>query len=345
LEWVIRMESTHGLLELKKEVEACRRDCPARGKGAWFFEPMGRIKGFLGASKIMFVAPKPSTGTFPSPNDELFYKLLGKHNLQNAHITDWIKCRGKSGSQTDAEFANCLDFLLRERRIIKPLILVGVGNETLNRIQGCKPLREGVHCLEHCIHYGAQFRTLESIRIELDRDLARISHLYGQLLGKEKTQPVRGQNGLDDALKDILVISINRRLARKFSLLHEAIVEKMATYELRRGKNVEKMDKSAGYDLKVNGVKIRVFISNHEGGIMSESGVAISKKGFFSMSGEDLLRVVSIPEKKYQDYCIRDFTFRNRPEPELRSMLYAGMTRKQKQSLLYDGTDFEFAWI
>jgi len=192
------MESRYALLELKNEVEACRRDCPSRGKGAWFFESMGRVKGFLGTSRIMFIAPKPSTGTFPSPNDELFYELLEKHNLQNAHITDWIKCRGKSGSQRDAEFANCLDFLLEEKRIIKPLILVGVGNEAYNTIQGCKPLREGVHCLEHCIHYSAQFRMLEWIRAKLDGDLERISHLYRRLLEKEKTRPIRVQKGLDD---------------------------------------------------------------------------------------------------------------------------------------------------
>ena len=173
------VEKERALRRLMKKIESCREeDCSARDRGVWFFESMGRVKGFLGTSRIMFIAPKPSTGTFPSDNDKLFYELLEKHDLQDAHITDWVKCRGRSGSQKDAEFANCLDFLLVEKKIVKPLIIVGVGGETYERIQKDEQLREGVHCLEYCTHYSARYRTREWIRRELDRDLERISKMY-----------------------------------------------------------------------------------------------------------------------------------------------------------------------
>jgi len=104
------------------------------------------------------------------------------------------------------------------------------------------------------------------------------------------------------------------------------------------------MEKSTGYDLNVNGVKIRVFVSNHKGGILTEDGVALSVKGFSSMSNKDVIRVISIPDRKYMDYFLEDFTFRNRPEPQLQSTLYARMRKKQRQALLEKGIDFEFTW-
>ncbi len=85
-------------------------------------------------------------------------------------------------------------------------------------------------------------------------------------------------------------------------------------------------------------------MSNHKNGILSEDGVAISEKGWNSMSREDLIRIVSIPDRKYLDYFLKDFEFRKRPEPELRSKLYARMNKKQRLSLLNEGKNLEFAW-
>lgn len=138
---------------------------------------------------------------------------------------------------------------------------------------------------------------------------------------------------------------ISSKLERKYSHLHDAVVDRMSIYESGKGNLVDVMEKSTGYDLKVNGVKIRIFVSNHKGGILKEDGVAISVKGFSSMSNKDVIRVVSIPDRKYMDYCLKDFTFKHRPEPQLRSTLYARMTKEQRRVLMKKGIAFEFTWV
>lgn len=115
-------------------------------RAPWFFPLRNEVKGFLGngevkcdgkVCKIVFVCIRPSTGTFPSEADDLFYGLLRDCGFKDAHVTDLIKCRGKA-KETDAETIekmakNCLRFLEEEIKIIDPDLIVAVGgNKTLS---------------------------------------------------------------------------------------------------------------------------------------------------------------------------------------------------------------------
>jgi uracil-DNA glycosylase family 4 len=113
----------------------------------WFFPPYGseeckEVKGFLGmgefktcdgeSRRVIFLCKRPSTGTFPSEADKYFYKLLGEKGFENAHLTDLIKCRGKT-NEPKKVFENmakkCFHFLEQEIEIIKPDLIVAVDLE------------------------------------------------------------------------------------------------------------------------------------------------------------------------------------------------------------------------
>jgi hypothetical protein len=82
---------TERLKQLKKEIEATIPD-------AWLFpvDPaIPKVQGFLGAGPIMFVAERPSTGKFPSRSDQRLYGLLDELEIEDSHLTDVIKSRGK----------------------------------------------------------------------------------------------------------------------------------------------------------------------------------------------------------------------------------------------------------
>ena len=112
--------------------------------GPWFFPPFGLnenclVKGFLGTGDTVFVCMRPSTGTFPSPADKLFYKLIEKNCFQNAHITDLVKCRSRVKIEKrteEKEVENCFEYLLRELEIIeKPSLIVAVGDKAYNYLK------------------------------------------------------------------------------------------------------------------------------------------------------------------------------------------------------------------
>ena len=96
----------------------------------FFFPKRNKVKGFYGDDKIFFVCQKPSTGHFPSPKDKLFYKLLAKYDFCNAHITDLVKTRGKAKSEISKEELDLnWNIFQKELEMIKPKLLVGVGND------------------------------------------------------------------------------------------------------------------------------------------------------------------------------------------------------------------------
>ena len=169
------IEGEEGLKELIQEIRCCFKcwdkfqdlDEELRtlirelyNEGPWFFPPYNNVKGFFGTEGVVFICKIPSTGrgTFPDPNVKMFYDLIDKHGLENAHITDLVKCR-KLTRLTDEEWENmlnnCFDFLVKELAILmlrggelenlKPVLLVPVSNEVYKTLRGRKTrLIEGI---------------------------------------------------------------------------------------------------------------------------------------------------------------------------------------------------------
>ena len=154
--------------ELKEEDRIKTRDWYLQGP--WFFPPDKHgVKGFFGTSDIMFVCPRPSTGSFDDPASELFYELLRKYGFSKAHITDIVKCRSKAGKKpTSKEMVNCFPFLLREKEILQPRIAIAVGNEAYNEIRG------HFRNVKKVLHYSRAYRRKRTE--ELERQLKEISN-------------------------------------------------------------------------------------------------------------------------------------------------------------------------
>ena len=48
----------------KRKLDALRKEILSAMPEAWLFPTVGKVQGFLGASPVMFVAERPSTGEF-----------------------------------------------------------------------------------------------------------------------------------------------------------------------------------------------------------------------------------------------------------------------------------------
>ncbi len=178
-----RLDKSAKLRELVKEIQTCLRcyedfehlkeEDRIRTRdwylqGPWFFPPdKSGVKGFFGTSDVMFVCPRPSTGSFDDPTSKRFYRLLSKYGFSNAHVTDLVKCRSKAGTMSGKEIGNCFPFLMREQEILQPQTIVAVGNDAYNEI------RDHFDNVKQIRHYAYRWRKTE----ELERQLERISSL------------------------------------------------------------------------------------------------------------------------------------------------------------------------
>lgn len=139
------------------------------------------VKGFFGTgevgddTRVMFLMPRPSTGgpgdKVPDEADKILYRLLKKFGLEEAHITDFIKCRGPAKEQPERMLDNCVDkFLEREFEIVDPNVIIALGHaaeklckEQLNR----KP--------KYVTHYS--YRPKEEAEKRMKKNLMDIDEL------------------------------------------------------------------------------------------------------------------------------------------------------------------------
>lgn len=144
----------------------------------WFFPPCGKVKGFFGTGEVFLVCERPSTGTFPSNADKLFYKFIEKYGLEDAHITDLIKCRlkvtekGKTENKKEADnrfkrdAKNCFKHLLEELKILKPEVIVAVGKRAHGFLNDHLPAYK--NRLYQITHYSYALRYKKTDRLERD---------------------------------------------------------------------------------------------------------------------------------------------------------------------------------
>lgn len=127
----------------------------------------------------MMIAERPATTNQGKPKDRLyegkkgemlrsFYDLLAEHDLGNAHLTDFIKTRAKvgydNGSANEAafyenEFGKHLPYLRQEISIVKPTVVIAIGQKSWRWLAVCKSLI-GLEKAEliYAPHYADRFR-------------------------------------------------------------------------------------------------------------------------------------------------------------------------------------------
>jgi len=145
-------EEKETISELKKKIHNC---CKCDKAEPWTFPRYNNVSGFLGDSDIMFVAERPSTGRF-SKADKLFYRLLRKHGFEKAHLTDITKCRKKVREEVSLEeISNCLVYFKEELAIIRPKVIVALGNKTYTMLKALLPALGTLDVqLEKIMHYS-----------------------------------------------------------------------------------------------------------------------------------------------------------------------------------------------
>lgn len=140
-------------------------------EGPWFFPPSedNRVKGFLGTGKVIFICPRPSTrGKIPSQADLHFYELMKKYGFEDAHITDLVKCRGMAGEISKKVIDNCFPFLQEEIIILKPKLMIAVGDQ-VHRALTKKSIRS-----EKITHYAFRYIPRKKLKKKLEEDFRSV---------------------------------------------------------------------------------------------------------------------------------------------------------------------------
>jgi hypothetical protein len=136
------MNHTQSLSQLRKSI--IEELCMKQWLDVWFFPELDGVKGWCGTAPILFVGLNPSTGTFPSKPDLMFYDSLRKNDLSDAHITDLYKIRMKGKLVNEILTSPALKELHRawlkeEVRIVKPHFMVALGHQTFGILKKWLP--------------------------------------------------------------------------------------------------------------------------------------------------------------------------------------------------------------
>ncbi|MDQ7841881.1 MAG: hypothetical protein RDU83_12795 [bacterium] len=117
-----------------QQLQALREKILAAIPDPWLFPGVGKVQGFMGVGPVMFVAERPSTGSFPSRADRFLYGLLEKYGMENSHLTDIIKSRGQVGAPYP-------DMTLHRRvfdqeiEIVRPKLIIAFGQKVYDLLQ------------------------------------------------------------------------------------------------------------------------------------------------------------------------------------------------------------------
>ena len=136
--------------EQKREhLESLRNEILTTVPNPWLFPSRGEVQGFLGVGSIMFVAERPSTGSFGGPADHLLYLVLQKYGCASSHITDVIKSRGKVSDPYPDDISRHRRIFDREVEIVQPRLIVAFGQKVhdllLFTLAGTIPIRSIWH--------------------------------------------------------------------------------------------------------------------------------------------------------------------------------------------------------
>ena len=121
--------SKHLLLhQLQERIQSTIQD-------AWFFPQRGTVAGFLGVGPVVIVGRRPAWSTFSDEGENrLFYEILGEFGLENAHLTNFLKSRGKREDPDPPDREVQEAFFDEELRIISPPCLVAPMGDAYNQV-------------------------------------------------------------------------------------------------------------------------------------------------------------------------------------------------------------------
>jgi uracil-DNA glycosylase family 4 len=197
------------LEELRMEIVECRKCREYFEPRPWIFPSEGDVKGFLGDGRVtpnlnlMFIAYRPSTlrpegSRIKEERRRVFYELLKEFGFENAHLTDITKCRRPGKFIAQGELRNCLSYLEKEIRTVKPDFLIAVGEDAYMVLPFALELL-GLRWPEERIlkirHYAFRKRRGEGLDEAYHRFMEEYRHDFRRLANSLK--------GFNSALKNI----------------------------------------------------------------------------------------------------------------------------------------------
>jgi hypothetical protein len=109
-----------------------------KADGWWQFPAEPEVEGFMGTGQFI-VGDQPSTSDWEEKNRNrrAFYDLLPRIGVGNAHLTDFYKRRGKSGTlrkrihanEIPADLMEHIEFLRAEIALLNPSRIVALGHD------------------------------------------------------------------------------------------------------------------------------------------------------------------------------------------------------------------------
>jgi hypothetical protein len=124
-------------------------------KDAWLFPQRRAVSGFLGTGPLVIVGWRPSWSTFPGDGaNRLFYDILTEHGLENAHLTNIVKSRGRKGESDPEDFAVHESIFWRELEIVAGVHAVAPMGTSYERVAALL-LKRGVKPIYRLRQYAA----------------------------------------------------------------------------------------------------------------------------------------------------------------------------------------------
>ena len=119
----------------------------AEVKDAWLFPQRRAVSGFLGGGPIVLVGWRPSFSPFPDDGaNRLFYDILTEFGLENAHLTNVVKSRGRKSESDPEDFAAHEEIFWRELEIVSgvhAVVPMGTAYDRVSALllkRGAKPI-------------------------------------------------------------------------------------------------------------------------------------------------------------------------------------------------------------
>ncbi len=145
--------------DLFRDIQKCKkadRTCPSLKTRQFYFEPNSHTApiwkegGWFSEHidyRLMFICESPGPSAkegnaenvercFGSPKDR-FQEVRQDYGLANCYITNTVKCgvRRQGGKHSRAEVEACREFLVREIKLVEPMIIVGVGGNAFQTLR------------------------------------------------------------------------------------------------------------------------------------------------------------------------------------------------------------------
>lgn len=189
--------------DLMTKIRACKKrgTCPCLTSRSYYFEPnpftarewQVEQHAYLSGidRRVVFVCESPGR-RFASKNewppsrcwaktsqDERFRRARKRYGFINCYITNTVKCGVRRGARhTNEQLSACRDFLIRELKLLQPLVVLAVGGNAHRTLyQDIVPRLDPPPVLFRITHYSAR----GDLGSKWEREFAELERLLTRL--------------------------------------------------------------------------------------------------------------------------------------------------------------------